>query len=318
MAKIYISYSHADKTHVYRLTDELKKLGHEILMDTEVMKIGQDFRKTLLSALKSADGVLVFITKNSLNSKYVISELGAARAFVEETSNKKFLIPVIYGNIEIPNIIQDLYCVLMDEENFDAAVELIDNSISSSFGRKEAVEDKENTEREKIESKASDYIEAAISVLKTRESKNSLFGNIWYLAGFLTLIAGVVYAVLGLKSLEVLSSPNSWKYIIVILKSIIIVGLLIACSKYAFDLGKTYMNEALRNADRIHAISFGKFYLQAFGDRITSAEEIKDIFQNWNIDKESAFHKLDSNNYDPKFTTQLLDIVNNLTEKIKS
>jgi hypothetical protein len=318
MAKIYISYSHVDKVLVYKLTDELKKLGHELLMDTEVMKVGQDFRKTLLSALKSSDGVLVFLTENSLNSKYVISELGAARAFVEETSNKKFLIPVVYGDTEIPNIIQDLYCVKMDENNFDSALELIENSISSSFGRKEAVEEKENKERQKIESKASDYIEAAISELKQRESKNSIFAIIWYLIGFITLAGGVVYAFIGLKSLEAWLSPNYWIYVIVILKSIIIIGLLIACSKYAFDLGKTYMNEALRNADRIHAISFGKFYLQAFGDKITSPEEIKDIFQNWNIDKDSAFQKLDSNTYDPKFTEKLLGVVTNLTDKMKA
>jgi hypothetical protein len=63
-------------------------------MDTEVMKIGQDFRKTLLTALKSSDGVLVFVTEQSSKSNYVISEIGAARAFVDESANKRFLIPV--------------------------------------------------------------------------------------------------------------------------------------------------------------------------------------------------------------------------------
>jgi translation elongation factor EF-G len=107
-------------------------------------------------------------------------------------------------------------------------------------------------------------------------------------------------------------------YVLVILKSIIIVGLLIACSKYAFNLGKSFINEALRNADRLHAIAFGKFYLQAFGDRISSPEEIKEVFQNWNIDKDSAFQKLDTNSYDPKFNESLVEIIKNLSEKVKN
>jgi hypothetical protein len=178
MAKIYVSYSHADKELVYELTNQLRKRGHELLMDVEVMKVGLDFRKTLLSALKNADGVLVFITENSLNSKYVISEIGAARAFVDETSNKKFLIPVLYGDVEIPNIIQDLYCVRLSSNNYDDALNLIDQSISSFFGRREAVEDKENKERQKIEKKASDYIQVAITALQERENRNSCWGGV--------------------------------------------------------------------------------------------------------------------------------------------
>lgn len=318
MAKIYISYSHQDIKLVHRITGELKKNGHELVMDSEVMRVGQDFRKTLLTALKSADGVLVLITENSIKSNYVVSELGSARAFVEETAHKRFLIPVVYGAIEIPHIIQDLYCVKMDEDNFDSAVKLIEHTIATSFGRKEAVEEKEDIDRKSLESKASDYIEFAISELKKRESKNSTMGVIWYSIGFVTLIAGVLFAVSGLKNLEALIIINYWTYIVLIIKSIIIVGLLIACSKYAFELGKTFMNEALRNGDRVHAISFGKFYLQAFGERITSPEEIKDVFQNWNIDKDSSFQKLNADTYDPKFTDKLLGIVNNLTEKIKA
>jgi hypothetical protein len=317
MARIYISYSHADKALINPLAEGLRKRGHELLMDTEVMKIGQDFRKTLLTALKSSDGVLVFVTEQSSKSNYVISEIGAARAFVDESANKRFLIPVLYGNIEIPNIIQDIYCIRLSNDNYDEAINLIDQSISKYYGRKEAVEEKESSQREKIESKAADYVEVAITALKKREFRNTVVGTIWYILGFSTLFGGVWFAVNGLRGLDNLINQNFWMYVLVILKSIIIVGLLIACSKYAFNLGKSFINEALRNADRLHAIAFGKFYLQAFGDRISSPEEIKEVFQNWNIDKDSAFQKLDTNSYDPKFNESLVEIIKNLSEKVK-
>src|SRR4051794_20109557 len=100
MAKIYLSYQHKDIELVNRIRDELKSVGHQIIMDETIVKGGSDWRRDLLNELKSSDGVLVLITENSLNSKYVISEIGTTRAFIDENENKKFLIPVIYGNIE--------------------------------------------------------------------------------------------------------------------------------------------------------------------------------------------------------------------------
>jgi hypothetical protein len=317
MAKIYISYSHRDTAEVNRVVEALKLSGHTILMDTEVLKVGQDFRKALLKALRSADGCIVFITENSLKSNYVLTEIGAARAFVEETDNKKFFIPVVYGMQEIPHILQDIYCVLMRDDNFDEALLTIDQTIASFAGRKEAVEQKEDEQREKIKINASAYVDDALKQLQKRETRNSNIAHVWYTVGFISLLAGIWAAITGLENLDKISQTNAWIYVIVILKSIVIVGLLIAASKYAFDLGKAHMNEALRNADRQHAISFGRFYLQAFGDRLGSAEEIKDIFQTWNIDKDSSFQKLDSNNYDPKFVEKLMEVLSNLASKDK-
>jgi hypothetical protein len=58
------------------------------------------------------------------------------------------------------------------------------------------------------------------------------------------------------------------------------------------------MVESIRNGDRIHAISFGKFYLNAYGD-IATREEIKEVFGNWNIDNGSSFITQDAKDIDP-------------------
>ena len=60
------------------------------------------------------------------------------------------------------------------------------------------------------------------------------------------------------------------------------------------------MGEALKNSDRVHAISFCKFYLRAYGEKATWVE-IKEVFQHWNIAKDSAFSVLDSKEFDPNF-----------------
>jgi len=59
------------------------------------------------------------------------------------------------------------------------------------------------------------------------------------------------------------------------------------------------MTESLKNADRIHAISFGKFFLQAFGDNV-DAKEVKEVFQHWNISNSTSFSGLDADKFDER------------------
>lgn len=325
MAKIYLSYQHEDIELIKKIGSDLNLRGHQIVMDETIMKVGIDWRKELLLELKASDGVLVLITENSLNSKYVISEIGTTRAFIGENESKKFLIPVLYGNFEIPDFIRDLYCIRLTDENYSEALNKIENSISSFIGKKEAVEDNESQKREFIESKAADYITVATSALKSREFHNKCIAYLCYIIGLATLILGILFAIDGLKSFteiqkSFVKTPEIiWAVIIIVLvKSIIIIGLLLACSKYTFTLGKSFMHEALRNADRIHAISFGEFFIKAYGEKISSYTEINEIFQNWNIDKSSSFKELDANSYDPKFSESLVEVIKTLSEKIKS
>lgn len=129
--------------------------------------------------------------------------------------------------------------------------------------------------------------------------------------GFLSLIGGIVAAIL-LISTGAAELESTIGIIYIILKSLFIIGLLVAASRYSFNLGKTYMNESLKNADRIHAISFGKFYLQVFGANI-EPDDLKDVFKDWNTSKESPFVKLDSSEFDP----QLLQAFLQFTELIR-
>jgi uncharacterized membrane protein len=265
------------------------------------------------------------ITEESLNSNYVVSEVGMARAYVAESANKKFIIPVIYGEIPIPNFIDDLYCIRLHNNTFNETINKIDLSISGFVGKQEADKENKNSAKQEVEIKAADFIKDTTTELKKREGNNKLIAYICYVIGIITLICGVVIGLYGFKNIKEIQDllekhPNQiWGiYIVIILKSTIVIGLLIAVSKYAFTLGKSFMHESLRNADRVHAISFGEFYLKAYGDRIGTHTEIKEIFQEWNIDKPSTFSNLDSGVYDPKFTDHLVEIIKTLSSKVKT
>lgn len=317
MAKIYISYSTKDNDIALRLTKELKDLGHDILIDTQELTPGIDWRKKITEALKSADGIITLITENSLSSQFVMSEIGAARTYLD-IDNGKFFIPVIFGKLEIPLILQDIQCLFANINSLKETAQKINQAITSLYFRQEAEQEKKAKQIEKIETNASKYVEDAMTRLRHRESQNKIIGNIWYSLGFLSLFSGVLFGVLGITeflSVETITVDVQWTIVVILtIKTAVIIGLLIACSKYSFTLGKSYINEALKNADRSHAISFGKFYLDAYGSK-AKWEDLKEAFQYWNINNESSFSKLDTNLFDPKFVELVVELSKIISSK---
>jgi len=135
--------------------------------------------------------------------------------------------------------------------------------------------------------------------------------------GFLGLVGGVIVAVwLSDSTLKELQKKENWNLTIFVgFKSIDIILLLIASSKYSFTLAKSYMSESLKIADRIHAISFGKFYLQVFNDQI-NPKEIKEIFRDWNINyQNNYFSSQTTADYDPKLIEKIIELIDKVRNK---
>lgn len=322
MARIYISHSHQDKDLARSIAEGLRESGNEIFIDSESLQAGSDWRSTLNESLKLSDVFLVLVTEASVNSQFVVSEIGAARAYVNSSSNEKLFIPIVFGQIDIPNVIQDIQAIFGDKGTINEVILKVRQAIDAFFGRKAAEEQKREKRKQQIEATAANYIQDAIEELKGREGKLESKANAWNAIGWGSLITGVMAAIV--LVVITLSNPgdssSSWAEVsFLALKSIIIVALLVASSKYAFSLAKSYMTESLKNADRIHAISFGKFFLQAFGDNVDT-KEVKEVFQHWNISNASSFANLDPDKFDPKVIEAILNIakiVNNDAPKSK-
>lgn len=310
MTKIYISHSNQDKELAIEITQGLKEFGHDIFIDSENIHPGDDWRSALSNALKQSDVFLVLLTEHSANSQFVLSEIGAARAYIDSASNIKLFIPIVFDNISIPFSVRDIQVVLGDRKDVTNAIIKVEEAIRSFYGRKIAAEEKREERIEKIERSASKYIEETIQGLKKREQYLASKAEVWNFIGWGSLISGVVASIgLVILGIYIPLTPNAtWVEIVFLaFKGLIIIALLIASSKYAFSLAKSYMSESLKNADRIHAISFGKFFLQAFGENI-DIKEVKEVFQHWNISTPSSFAELDSDKFDPKIIQAVLSI----------
>lgn len=175
--------------------------------------------------------------------------------------------------------------------------------------------------RRQIEEKSSNYVNAALESLEAKEAQYHLTSKRWSLFGAFSISLGIAILVyFGIEGFNVLESKDNvnWSFLLLVsFKGVIIVGLFIALSKYAFTFSQSYMHESLKNSERRHAINFGKFYLESYGAD-ADWNQVKEAFEHWNITSNSAFSKHNSDSFDPKIlenAANLIDSVSKITSK---
>lgn len=322
MAKIYLlgQKLEVDKnvSLYYELTYRLKELGHDIYQ--EETDYGKELEYSFKKAISSANIIIPLITQYSLNSKVFLNELAQLRNYTIHRDDK-LLIPILAGEINfdyLPESMLNINSITLknklSEKEIETVVKKINESINSFLGKKIAIDEKAQEIKEKIEKTAPAYISETIGELNKREKYQKFTATFWYVLGFLALVSGIGVAFwFSNITLTIFKDKENWSLTtFYAFKSIFIIVLLVAASKYSFTLAKSYMSESLKIADRIHAISFGKFYLQVFNDRI-NPEEIKEIFRDWNINNQNNnFSNQSASDYDPQLLEKTIQIIDKI------
>jgi hypothetical protein len=144
----------------------------------------------------------------------------------------------------------------------------------------------------RMESKATEYVDTALASLKASEERFDWIGSKWALGGLISVLTGLVLAYfLATEATDkVVSNKDiSWALILFFgAKGAILLGLVVGVVKLCLRLARNYMHESLKNAERRHAINYGKFYLSVYGTG-SDGEKVKDVFAHWNISGSSAF-----------------------------
>lgn len=273
---------------------------------------GTKWKDSLLEALQSADAVVVIISEETANSPGTAMELSTARAYHKERG-KPIIIPVVLDYAKLPGDLSEIHAVVLARREIQPVVEGVNHALAEQRGRLLAKKEQSDETAQKIANTAPAYIEKAIAGQRTLQEANTKLAQVWYGVGFGSLVIGIGFVV---YSLLAGSSTNiDWVQLArLFLSNVIIIGFLGACARYAFTLGKSYTTEALKASDRIHAISFGQFYLDAFGAN-AGWSELKEVFAHWNIDRASDFAGIDIAQIDPQVLTTIAQIASALTPK---
>jgi ribosomal protein L12E/L44/L45/RPP1/RPP2 len=168
--------------------------------------------------------------------------------------------------------------------------------------------------QKKIEIKVPEFVESAVEVLKEKERIFSDKAATWNFQGSISLglaIASAVGALIygGFEFNSAAKENIDWFFFsFLLLKGLIIVSLFGAFAKHAYNTGNAYMHESLQRSDRMHAINFGKLYLEVYGNDVTQ-NDMKSIFENWNMSSDSAFTKIPASNFEPKVVEQVTQMI---------
>ena len=117
MTQIFISYSRKDLTFVKKLANDLRQVGFEVWYDLSGLEAGKNWGREIQAALHNSQVLIVVISPNSLESRWVEREY----LFAEKLNLK--IIPLLYETCEMPLWTLDLHYIDMTTSTYDKSLE---------------------------------------------------------------------------------------------------------------------------------------------------------------------------------------------------
>lgn len=302
---LFVSYANDDKDWIDAVCNILSNYGYNIFTHRSV-KAGAIWKEGLSSIIEDCD---VFVAM--ISPTYTISghqeEVTAALHINEKAKSALSILPVAF-NIDIDQIPEPLSrykSISIKEATISDTAKIIKDAIDAISQKRIDKLDQMASHQFRIKRGAADYIKQSQKALQEREIAYRRIAYLCYSFGALALVCGIAFSVRRLSNS--VSQSNAIGLIGNILPYALFMTLLLALIKYLFTLGKSYMNEALRNSDRTHAISFGEFYLNVYSET-AQWSEVKEAFQHWNIDQGSHFKAQETKEFDPKIIEHVIEL----------
>jgi hypothetical protein len=106
LPKVFLSYGREDEQPTKTLRDHLRKHGFDVWFDRDSILPGQRWKPAIVGAIRSADAVVVLLSKRSSNRRgFLNKEIREALDVVDEQPDSKpFLIPARLDDCEFPQL----------------------------------------------------------------------------------------------------------------------------------------------------------------------------------------------------------------------
>lgn len=149
-------------------------------------------------------------------------------------------------------------------------------------------------QQKRIEDKIPEYVSDVSKKLDDDDSLFMIKSQRWSRTGIiLSLFATAIALYTFQAGVNLLSpSPNLgyMALIFVFFRGFLAIGILSWVAYLCFNMSSSYIHESILRKDRQHALSFGRLFLQIYGDTATKDDAIE-VFKDWNRSGDSAFSK---------------------------
>lgn len=106
MAKVFISYTAANRDVARRLASDLQHLGHEVFFDEWSIPLGDSIVSSVNQGLTDAEYVVILLSKDSVHSVWMQREW-QSKYYEEAQRNQMMLLPALLEDCEIPALLAD-------------------------------------------------------------------------------------------------------------------------------------------------------------------------------------------------------------------
>jgi len=130
--RVFISFSVRDRKKATWITDRLKEEGHEVVTDSTQIRPGDNISKRVYESLDEADAILALVSRNSLRSEGVRTEL-AALAFGQISKQQQRIVPVLLDDTSAPSYLSE-YPYLDLSGDFETGLERLVHLLSDTSG----------------------------------------------------------------------------------------------------------------------------------------------------------------------------------------
>ncbi|MGA8943323.1 MAG: toll/interleukin-1 receptor domain-containing protein, partial [Thermoactinomyces sp.] len=103
---IFISYANKDEHKMEPIVEYLENRNLPCWVAPRNIPFGENFQTVIINDIKKADAVLVLITENIAEARFVQKEVERALAY------NKFVIPVFVDNTSLPSSLEFFLCDL--------------------------------------------------------------------------------------------------------------------------------------------------------------------------------------------------------------
>jgi len=132
MSFIFLSYARSDAQIVDKIANDLQKEGFNLWFDRLNLVVDEDWESQIEKAITEAAFVIVFISKNSLQSKWVQEEYRLAFEHQQRTGGTR-LIPVLLEKAELPKFLSEIPYVDFTE-SYDQGMRALVRALKTPSG----------------------------------------------------------------------------------------------------------------------------------------------------------------------------------------